>query len=146
MLAPQIMAVQFLPCKLCSAMYFFIPATASAPAGSTMLRFSSNTSLTAAHTSSLLQVTTFGSTTAPDPSLLGRRTTSKGNSPICATATPSTNKPTCGRRTRSPDSNAALRQAAPSGSTAMTLTCGATSPKKAATPEIRPPPPTATNT
>ena len=127
-------------------MYFFIPATANAPAGSTMVRVSSYTSLIAAHTSSLLQVTTSGSTTGPELLLFGIRQTSNGISPSCATATPSTNNPTWGKRFRSPVSSAIFKQAASSGSTATTLTCGATSPKNAATPEIKPPPPTATNT
>ena len=127
-------------------MYFFIPATGSAPAGSTILRFSSKISLTAAQTSSLVQVTTSGSTTGPDLSLFCIRTISNGNSPIWATATPSTNSPTCSSLTRSLASSAAFSEADWSASTAMTLTCGATSPKNAATPEIRPPPPTATKT
>ena len=140
------MATQFLPCILLASIYFFIPATGSAPAGSTMLRLSSKISLTAAQTSSLLQVTTSGSTTGPDLSLFCIRTISNGSSPIWATATPSTNKPTCSSFTRSFASSAAFRQADCSASMAITLTCGATSPKNAATPEIRPPPPTATKT
>ena len=89
---------------------------------------------------------TSGSTIGPEPSLFNVRTTSKGISPIWATATPSTNSPTSSSLTRSPAARAAFKQADSAASTATTLTWGATSPKNAAMPEMSPPPPTATNT
>jgi len=89
----------------------------------------SKVSLIAAQISSVLTVTMSGSTIGPELSDLRRRTISNGKAPICATAVPSANKPTCGKITRSLASSAAFKHADSSYSTPMTFTCGATSPK-----------------
>ena len=68
-------------------------ATASAPAGSTMLRVSTNTSLIAAQTASVSTV--MNSSTKP-------RATRKVSSPTSFTAVPSENRPTSVNVTRSP--------------------------------------------
>lgn len=78
---------------------FLIPAKAIAPEGSTMLRFSSNVSLIAAQISSVFTVTISGSTIGPELSDLRKRIISNGKAPICATAVPSANRPTCGKIT-----------------------------------------------
>ncbi len=66
-------------------------ATASAPAGSTMLRVSTKTSLIAAHTASVSTV--MNSSTRS-------RATRKVSSPTSFTAVPSENRPTSARVTR----------------------------------------------
>ena len=57
MLAPLLIATRRLPRQPARATYFFRPATASAPAGSTIERVSSNTSWIAAQISSVLSST-----------------------------------------------------------------------------------------
>ena len=57
MLAPLLMATRRLSRQPSRATYFFMPATASAPAGSTIERVSSNTSWIAAQISSVLTST-----------------------------------------------------------------------------------------
>ncbi|MCY1429881.1 hypothetical protein D9M71_458130 [compost metagenome] len=99
-----------------------MPARAIAPDGSTMLRFSSKVSLIAAQISSVFTVTIAGSTIGPELSDLRRRIISNGKAPICATAVPSANKPTCGKITRSFASKAAFKHADSSYSTPIIFT------------------------
>ena len=93
MLAPQVIATKVWPFSLCSAAYCLIAATPSAPAGSRMLRVSSNTSLIAAQTASV-STTTKSSTSA--------RVRRKVSLPTCLTAVPSENRPTSSSVTRRP--------------------------------------------
>ena len=93
----------------------FSPATASAPAGSMMLRVSSNTSLIAAQISSLV-ARTISSTVA--------RTIGNVFSPTWRTATPSANKPTSPSCTRSPRSSDCAIASASTGSTPTTCVSG----------------------
>ncbi len=115
--APLSMAIRVCCCKPWRSAYFFKPATAKAPAGSATERVSSKMSLIAAQISSVPTVTT---------SSTHWRAILNGSAPICLTATPSANNPTCANTTRSPARNAWFKQSASSGSTAITLISGRT--------------------
>mmetsp|Transcript_72229 Transcript_72229/g.150893 ORF Transcript_72229/g.150893 Transcript_72229/m.150893 type:complete len:375 (+) Transcript_72229:474-1598(+) len=133
MLAPLVMAITLSPSIPLSARYFFAPATARAPEGSVMERVSSKMSLIATHVSSVS--TRMTSSTS---SMLRRN----GSSPTMRTATPSANVSTESSVTRSPASSDLFIASAPVGSTPMILMSGRRRFTYAATPAIRPPPPT----
>ena len=97
MFAPESMATRSAPRSPSRSTYFFMPATARAPAGSATERVSSKMSLMAAQISSPVTSTT--SSTAS-------RQTRKGSSPTWRTATPSANRPTESRTTRFPAASA----------------------------------------
>ena len=84
-LAPLLIATRVLSFNPCCSIYFLIPATASAPAGSVMERVSSKISLIAAHISSVLTVMTSST------HFLATLNVSR---PTCLTATPSAKIPT----------------------------------------------------
>mmetsp|Transcript_6086 Transcript_6086/g.15510 ORF Transcript_6086/g.15510 Transcript_6086/m.15510 type:complete len:299 (+) Transcript_6086:433-1329(+) len=134
MLAPDAIATTF-PLKPFASQYALAPATATAPAGSKMDRFSSNTSLIAAHIWSVLTVMT------PSTSCWHR---SKHTAPGCRTATPSANPSTLVRRHSSPWYSDCTMALAPSGSTPITLMSGRMDLTYAAMPAMSPPPPTGT--
>ena len=113
--APLLIATKVESFRLYFCTYFFIPAMASAPAGSAMDRVSSKISLIDAHISSQLTVTISSTQIFAN---------SKVISPICLTATPSANNPTSSRITRSLCSSAAVRQADSSASTPIILVSG----------------------
>ena len=115
MLAPLLIATRRLPRQPSRATYCFSPATASAPAGSTIERVSSNTSWMAAQISSVSTSTI--SSTCP-------RHSAKVSSPTRRTATPSANMPTRSSVTRRPPCSDSYMPAASRGSTPMTLTAG----------------------
>ncbi|MNI55573.1 hypothetical protein D3C73_1105330 [compost metagenome] len=93
MLAPDVMATIDRPCAFSRSTYCLRPATASAPAGSSTLRVSRNTSLIAAHTASV--------STRMISSRYSRHRR-KVSSPTSLTAVPSENSPTSARLTRWP--------------------------------------------
>ncbi|CAE6820077.1 hypothetical protein R69927_06578 [Paraburkholderia domus] len=115
--------------------YCLAPATASAPAGSSTLRVSWNTSLIAAHSASV-----FTSNTSSRYSLHRR----KVSSPTSFTAVPSENSPTSFSVTRSPAFSDAAIAHESSVCTPITLISGRTDFTYAATPAARPPPPIGT--
>mmetsp|Transcript_15496 Transcript_15496/g.65398 ORF Transcript_15496/g.65398 Transcript_15496/m.65398 type:complete len:210 (-) Transcript_15496:665-1294(-) len=136
MLAPLVTATTS-PTTPCFSQNALAPATATAPAGSRMDRFSVNTSLIAAHIWSVFTVIT------PSTSCWHR---SKHTSPTCRTATPSAKPSTLARRQISPWNSDCAMALAPSGSTPITLTSGRMLFTYAAMPAMSPPPPTGTNT
>ena len=115
MLAPLLIATRRLPRQPSRATYFLMPATASAPAGSTMERVSSKMSWMAAQISSVPTSTI--SSTSP-------RHRAKVSSPTRRTATPSAKMPTRSSVTRRPARSDSCMLAASCGSTPMTLTPG----------------------
>ena len=108
MLAPQLMATSVASRQRSRATHFFIPATASPPAGSTIARVSSKMSWIAAQVSSVETVTTSSTY------FCARR---NGSAPTRRTATPSWKMPTRSSVTRSPAASEACMLAASSGST-----------------------------
>ena len=137
MFAPQVIATSDWSLSPLAATYCFIAATPIAPAGSRMLRVSSNTSLIAAQTASV-STTTKSSTSA--------RVRRNVSSPTCLTAVPSENRPTSSSVMRSPALTERIIASESAIWTPMTLISGRTALMYAATPEMRPPPPMATNT
>jgi len=135
MFAPLAIATRRLPRQPSRATYFLTPATASAPAGSTIERVSSNTSWIAAQISSVL-VSTISSTWP--------RHSAKLSSPTRRTATPSAKIPTRSSVTRRPALSESCIPAASSGSTPMIFTPGYRYFTYTAMPASSPPPPTGT--
>ena len=133
--APLFMATRLLPLIPVCSTYFFMPAIASAPAGSTTARQSLKISFIAAQISSVFTSKT-SSTCC--------RAIRYGSLPACRTATPSAKIPTCFRVTRRPRFSASYMQGASSGSTPITLIPGRRDFTTAAMPAINPPPPTGT--
>ena len=117
MLAPDVMATIDKPWAFSRSTYFFKPATASAPAGSSTLRVSRNTSLIAAHTASVSTRIT---------SSRYSRHRRKVSSPTSFTAVPSENSPTSARFTRSPAFNDCAIAQESSVCTPITFTDGST--------------------
>ena len=115
------------------ARYFFKPARARAPAGSTMDLVSRKTSLIAAQISSVETWTT---------SSTHSRHRRYVSSPRTLTAAPSANKPTSWSIMRFFWASDCASAFASCVSTPMTLTCGAIRLMYTPTPAIRPPPPT----
>src|SRR5665811_705942 len=110
-------------------------AVASAPAGSAMMPSVWYMSSISLQTAPSATVTT---------SMSAGAMTSYGASPMRLTAAPSTNVSTLSSSTGCPTARAALRLAAPSGSTPTIRVCGARSRNHVTTPARRPPPPTGT--
>ncbi len=110
MLAPLLIATSRLSRQPSRATYFFSPATASAPAGSTIERVSSNTSWMAAQISSV---------SSSMISSTWSRHSENVSSPTRLTATPSAKIPTLSRVTRRPAFSDSYMLAASSGSTPM---------------------------
>ena len=135
MLAPLLIATMRLSCQRSRATYFLIPATASAPAGSTIERVSSNTSWMAAQISSV-STSRISSTCALHSANV--------SSPTRLTATPSAKIPTRSRVTRRPACSDSYMPADSSGSTPMIRTFGYRYFTYTAIPAIRPPPPIGT--
>ena len=136
MLAPEAMPIKVLSLKPWRLAYSFMPAVANAPAGSRMLRVSSNTSLMAAQMASL-STTIISSTNC--------WAKAKVCSPTCLTAAPSANKPTCSSMTRLPCLSDSVMASASLASTPMTFISGRTALTYAAIPASKPPPPTQQN-
>ena len=97
------------------ATHVFSPATASAPAGSMMLRVSSKTSLMAAQISSLVTRTTSSTVCCAMANVC---------SPTSRTATPSAKMPTWSSVTRRPACSERYIASASNGSTPMICTSG----------------------
>ena len=131
------MANNFWPSTPVSATYFLSPAKLIAPEGSQIALVSLKVSFMAAHISSVVTVITSSTVS---------RITAKVASPTCLTAVPSAKIPTSDSLTGSPESIAALRQAASSDSTAMIFVAGRNFFKYAEIPAHNPPPPTAIKT
>ena len=138
MFAPEAMATKMRSRSSdgCEEMYFLRPATASAPAGSTIDRVSSNTSFMAAQISSVV-TWMISSTTSWQ-----RR---KVSCPTFLTAAPSAKRPTSLSATRLPAARDWTMAFASRVSTPMILTWGAILLTYTPTPDMRPPPPTQTN-
>mmetsp|Transcript_77390 Transcript_77390/g.194613 ORF Transcript_77390/g.194613 Transcript_77390/m.194613 type:complete len:214 (+) Transcript_77390:617-1258(+) len=132
MLAPLAMATRVFPVRPFASAYFTIPATPSAPAGSSTTRVSMKLALMAAQISSVETVTTSSKT------MSHKR---KVSSPTFRTAAPSANKPTDGSSTTWPASREAFIDGASEASTPTTLMDGFTDFRNIPTPEARPPPP-----
>ncbi|VWC43558.1 hypothetical protein BSE24067_07209 [Burkholderia seminalis] len=135
MFAPEVTATSVWFSTPSRSAYSFAPATASAPDGSSTLRVSWNTSLIAAHSASVLTVTT--------PSRNARHSR-KVSSPTSFTAVPSANRPTSLSSMRSPASSDCAIAHESSACTPMTLISGRTAFTYAATPDASPPPPIGT--
>src|SRR5256886_2930199 len=99
-LAPEATATSVLPRAPWRSTQALAPAIASAPAGSSTTRVSSNTSLIAAHIASV-SASTISSTSSRH-----RRNVSR---PTCFTATPSANSPTFSSETRSEEHTSELQ-------------------------------------
>mmetsp|Transcript_22631 Transcript_22631/g.45193 ORF Transcript_22631/g.45193 Transcript_22631/m.45193 type:complete len:210 (-) Transcript_22631:858-1487(-) len=137
MFAPLVMATRVFPSIPWLSVYFFIPATPSAPAGSSTTLASLYASLMAAHIWSVVTVT-MSSTRVLQ--------TLNVSLPTVLTAAPSANSPTLSRVTTEPARREEVMPAASSASTPMTLTSGLTLLTYAAIPASMPPPPQQTNT
>ena len=115
--APEAIPIIFSFDSLFFSMYCFIPAKASAPAGSRTVRVSSNISFIAA------QIASLSTTTISSTSCLHN---SKLCSPTCLTAAPSANKATCFKLTLLFAFRDLVIASAPLASTPMTFIFGLT--------------------
>mmetsp|Transcript_69706 Transcript_69706/g.179717 ORF Transcript_69706/g.179717 Transcript_69706/m.179717 type:complete len:224 (-) Transcript_69706:603-1274(-) len=133
MLAPLATATKVWPFAPVFCAYCFIPATASAPAGSSSTRVSRKESLIAAQISSV-ETVTISST-----HIWHRR---KVSSPTFRTAAPSAKRPTAGSSSTFPALRLSVMAAESLASTPITLMPGLKDLRNMPTPARSPPPPT----